>query len=120
MEGPAAIDGPEGPKGPRTITFTTDWFSHHIPNWKSWLEPLMSGQEVHCVEVGSWEGRSALWIAENVVNLHPRSNLWCVDVWSARDEKTGEVVYDRFRNNLLPHIETGKVIPLRGSSTTSS
>jgi predicted O-methyltransferase YrrM len=54
-----------------------DWFSRHIPNWTTWLAPYV-GKDVRALEIGSCEGRSALWLLDNVLT-EARATLWCVD-----------------------------------------
>ena len=41
-----------------------DWFSQHIPVWTEVLAPLLAATDpIHVLEIGSYEGRSAVWIA---------------------------------------------------------
>jgi len=86
--------------------FTADWFSTRIPGWKRFLAEL-KGQPVHCLEIGSFEGRSALWLMENVCT-HPDASLTCVDVWENAD------VQRRFDSNLSTKAD--KIVALRGPS----
>jgi len=65
-----------------------DWFSNNIPNWELWLAPL-KGQSFWAIEIGSCEGRSAIWLLENILT-HPSSRLHCCDVH----------IRDRFIENL--------------------
>lgn len=60
--------------------FTTDWFSDRIPTFEKWLRPLI-GQPLQCLEVGTHEGRSALWLLDNILT-HPQSSLMCIDCWN--------------------------------------
>jgi predicted O-methyltransferase YrrM len=52
-----------------------------------WNELLfhLRDKEAHALEIGSYEGRSAVWFLQNVLN-HPESTLTCVDPWE--DEAT--------------------------------
>lgn len=56
--------------------FTTDWISWNGRYWPSL--PNIIGRPVSSIlEVGSWEGRSAIvWL-----NLFPDSHLTCIDAW---------------------------------------
>lgn len=49
---------------------------------KKWLEVLghLIGQPCCALEVGSHEGRSAIWFLENILT-HPSSVLTCMDPW---------------------------------------
>jgi len=61
--------------------FTTDWFSENIPSWEGIILPLLPKEVVRCLEIGSWEGRSACWTVDNILKHHPDSHLDCVDLW---------------------------------------
>lgn len=55
-------------------TFTSDWTSHNFPTWIEVLRPWRQ-QPVDIVEIGSWEGRSALFF----LNYLPCSRIVCID-----------------------------------------
>lgn len=63
----------------KQAAFTRDMFSQHIPKWQQYLLCLRD-KPVHCLEVGSYEGRSALWMVENICT-HPDSTMTCVDTF---------------------------------------
>lgn len=82
--------------------FTQDWFSHNIPLWEQ-LVPLLPGQPGSrwFLEIGSYEGRSALWLAENA--MIEGDHLDCVDTWEGSEEHSPELfdnAEERFRHNL--------------------
>src|SRR3979490_2737282 len=54
-------------------TFATDWTTWHFPNWLKWLAPYRD-RKVRVLEIGSWEGRSALFF----LNYLPLARLVCV------------------------------------------
>lgn len=58
--------------------FKYDWFSHHIPTFQQCLGQL-TGKKVRGLEVGTLEGRSAIWLLENILT-HPESRLTCIDI----------------------------------------
>ena len=61
--------------------FTADWFSQHIPSWQAIVVPRLADHPcAHWLEVGSFEGRSALWALDNFL-VGPRSTITCVDTW---------------------------------------
>lgn len=66
-------------------TFTSDWFSRHIPLWKERLAGLAGKPNLRALEVGSYEGRSAVWLLENILTV-PDSRLTCVDTFEMNDE----------------------------------
>ena len=95
--------------------FSADYFSQHIPNWERWLGRLR-GVPVGGLEIGSYEGRSTLWVMDNICT-HVRSQLMCVDTWQGGGElpvADGDTLMNRFRDNLSAHEQ--RVICLRGRS----
>lgn len=76
------------------------------------------------LEVGSWKGRSAAFLAVEIQNSQKDIKLYCVDTWKGSDEhvsfeeiKNG-TLYDVFLKNVEPvkHIIT----PIRKSSTDAA
>ena len=67
-----------------SYNFTTsqDWFTHNIPIWEPYINDLLSTLPVdrapRALEVGSWEGRSAVYILTKICNT-PDSLLVCID-----------------------------------------
>lgn len=57
--------------------FTEDWFTQHIPIWEHNLASLKDRQ-INGIELGSFEGRSAIWLTENIFT-NDYSTLDCVD-----------------------------------------
>jgi len=66
------------------LQLSSDWFSHHVPNWLALFEHYSMYQKEHlqALEIGSWEGLSSYFL------LHTLSNaqLTCVDTWQGADE----------------------------------
>lgn len=62
------------------MNFTADYFSARIPDWERHTLHLDTRQ-CCCLEIGTFEGRSACWIAANLLN-HPMSTLISVDPWN--------------------------------------
>ncbi len=60
----------------------------HGEHFKKWLAPFI-GTTAWGLEVGSWEGRSALWLMENILT-HPLSTLVCVDTWEGEAVQKAE------------------------------
>ena len=85
--------------------FTQDWFSHHIPNWEKWLEPLR-GNPVRALEIGCFEGRATTWLLENVLT-HPDSKITVVDTFTGSEEHSGmgvavDDIFLKFLANIAP------------------
>lgn len=58
--------------------YTADWFSHNINNWTRWLAQYKGKHGVRGLEIGSWEGRSAVWLLKNILTGEG-STLECCD-----------------------------------------
>jgi predicted O-methyltransferase YrrM len=63
------------------IDFSVDWTSWHFPNWAKLLKRYRS-RTVRVLEIGSWEGRSALFF----LNYLPKSRVTCVDTFAGGQE----------------------------------
>jgi predicted O-methyltransferase YrrM len=92
-------------------TFTTDWFSKEIPYWKAYKPMFSNKDNMHCIEIGSFEGRSTIYIAENYCNGNG-SYTDALDTWEGSIEHSNNLkngLYERFINNLQNHIENQRV-----------
>jgi len=83
--------------------FTKDWFNWAPEVWNQ-LTPMLSGEagKRHFLEIGSFEGRSSVWIAENM--MQDGDHLRCIDTWEGGEEHGAEnmgEVEERFRANLV-------------------
>lgn len=75
------------------MTFTTDWSSQHFAKWAEILGHL-KGKPATGLELGSFEGRSAIWFLQNILD-HPEARLTCVDGWWSKE------TYTRFLSNIM-------------------
>jgi predicted O-methyltransferase YrrM len=66
--------------------FSEDWFTAAIPNWRVWTAPLR-GLPCRCLEIGSYQGRSTVWMLENVLT-HPDARITCIDTFEGSVENT--------------------------------
>lgn len=83
------------------MKYSQDWFSKNIPVWEQVLAEF-KGKPVTAVELGSWEGRSAIWLLENILT-NKQAKLHCVDTWEGGDEHSGidmNAVLRRFDSNI--------------------
>ncbi len=81
--------------------FTSDWFTSHAQEWLSRID----AQCIRALEVGSYEGRSTLWLLENLL-VHPSSSIVCIDSWDGEDKTLGTATISaraRFEHNVSPH-----------------
>ncbi|MBP6994044.1 class I SAM-dependent methyltransferase [Candidatus Woesebacteria bacterium] len=65
--------------------FQTDWFSPTIDEWDETLANYQSKPSLAFLEIGSFEGRSAIWLLENILT-DPTSHLTCIDTWGGSAE----------------------------------
>ena len=79
------------PQPPNT-TFTPGWSSYQnivnrAKDWQKHVVPSLVGKPVKWLELGSYEGRSALWTLDNILT-HPDSSITCVDIFKGEYEAT--------------------------------
>ncbi|WP_232293779.1 class I SAM-dependent methyltransferase [Stigmatella aurantiaca] len=60
--------------------FSSDWMSKCEADWRNVLTPWVNRPELKALEIGSFEGRSAIWLLENVLT-HPESRIVCADLF---------------------------------------
>jgi len=73
-----------------------DWFSNNINIWRNYL---MSSKEIKYLEIGSFEGRSAVFVGE----LNNAEQVTCVDTFEGSDEHNDinyDLVYKNCSENL--------------------
>jgi predicted O-methyltransferase YrrM len=64
--------------------FSSDWSSHNFANWSTQLARFKDAS-VDVLEIGSWEGRSAILF----LNLLPQCQLTCIDPFTGSVEHRG-------------------------------
>lgn len=93
--------------------FSVDWFSNNIPVWKRYLNKYKNNQ-TNALEIGSYEGKSATWLLDNVLT-HPKSSITCIDNFTQKDRATKWNVEKAFLHNTQPY--KSKVKLLKGNSS---
>lgn len=88
--------------------FSSDWMSKCEADWRNTLAPLAGKPDVRALEIGSFEGRSAIWLLENVLT-HPTSRITCVDLFNREYSKL-------FDENIAASGAAERVEKLAGSS----
>jgi predicted O-methyltransferase YrrM len=66
--------------------FTQDWFNWAPEVWTQLIPHLPERRAF--LEIGSFEGRSAVWIAENMAQ--DGSHIDCIDTWEGGEEHSAE------------------------------
>lgn len=91
--------------------FTHDWFLLNIPTWNKYKEFFFNKPNIKCLEIGSFEGRSIIYLAENYCN-GDKSYIDAVDTWEGSIEHTQsdkENLYNRFVNNVNQYLLEGRI-----------
>lgn len=86
--------------------FSIDWFSNNITKWTKYLSAFKS-KPVNFLEIGSFEGKSSLWLLENILT-HKQSTLTCIDNFSYKNTE------QKLKNNLKDYKD--KITILKGDS----
>ncbi|QAT85757.1 hypothetical protein EJ065_4199 [Corallococcus coralloides] len=89
--------------------FSSDWMSKAEDDWRKTLAPLKGQPGTRALEIGSYEGRSAIWLLENVLT-DPTSHITCVDLFA------GEYA-QRFDANIAASGAQARVEKLKGASS---
>ena len=93
----------------KQYTFSVDTFTGRIPSWAKLLSDFKGKPGINYLEIGTFEGRSALWMLENILT-HPTARLTIIDVF-------GENNYSTFTSNVNLSGEANKFTILSGFST---
>ena len=76
--------------------YTQDWFKWAPPVWSQLIPHLP--ERKNFLEIGSFEGRSAVWIIENM--MEDGGEIVCIDTWEGGAEHVnGEMDGAKFRFN---------------------
>ncbi len=64
--------------------FSKDWVNRggRVRDWMSALRPYQGKAGVHALEIGSFEGLSAIWFLDNILT-NDSSTITCVDIFPA-------------------------------------
>lgn len=90
-------------------SFSQDYVSDRAPAWIEQLSELKAKTHLQMLEIGSFEGRSAIWFLANVLT-DPSSTITCVDPFLHR------ITELRFDHNIKVSGSSARVIKLRGRS----
>ena len=89
--------------------FSTSWFLDRIPTWTKLLKDFKGKPDINYLEVGTLEGRSAIWVLENIAT-HPTSKVTLIDTFSENNR-------DTLMSNLKLSGQADRVKILAGYST---
>jgi predicted O-methyltransferase YrrM len=90
--------------------YTQDWFSFHETHWLEHFGHLAGEPGLQAVEVGSYEGRSACWLIQNLLT-GDGSRLICVEPFQEYEGQERN-----FDHNIALAGGEDKIVKLRGPS----
>jgi Methyltransferase domain len=88
--------------------FTFDGVSTNAKIWSTYLREFYGKPNVAALEIGSYEGRSALWFLANILT-HDTSSITCVDLF-------GDDIDSTFNDNVRASGFAHRVTKLKGDS----
>ncbi len=93
----------------RDYIFSNDWFGWRIDAWEKHLADFKNTPHFHYLEIGVFEGRSLLWLLENILT-HPSSKAVALDLFPGTLE-------ERFLYNLNLSGQKDRVQIMKGDSS---
>ena len=96
----------------KNYDFTQDYFTSNIPKWKEILKSFKGQPNIHYLEIGVSEGRSSLWMLENILT-HSTARITCLDIFVDNEK------YERFLSNLEMSGFSDKTTMIKGRSQIS-
>ncbi len=91
------------------VTLTEDSMSQAAPIWNKYLNAFAGQPDLQILEIGSFEGCSALWFLSNIAT-HPTATVTCIDPFYRLG---GEPLFD---HNIRVSGQASRVIKLKGPS----
>jgi predicted O-methyltransferase YrrM len=88
--------------------FTSDWFSKEVPIWEIVMSPYKGKPGVNYLEIGAYEGRSVIWMLENILT-NRTSHVNAVDIFYGDYEA-------RYRRNIERTGAADRVTTIKGPS----
>lgn len=67
------------------VPLNGDYSHGQASRWSRWIGHLAGKPNLRFLEVGSYEGQSAVWFLRNILT-HSTSKLLCVDTWHAGED----------------------------------
>lgn len=99
--------------------YTQDWFSGNIGRFSRHLGHLKGQPNLRFLEIGSFEGRSTVWLLENILT-DETSSVTCIDTFEGGFEHQQlnlnlKNLQDVFDNNIAPFKHKVKVVKAKSS-----
>jgi predicted O-methyltransferase YrrM len=64
----------------KAYRFSTDWVSSRVSVWQEVLAPFKDRPNLNYLEIGVFEGRSAIWMMEHILT-HPSARMTLIDLF---------------------------------------
>jgi len=97
----------------------SDWFTWNAAAWVTFFKNVgwLKGEKpLKILEIGSFEGRSTVWMLENIAK-HRESQIYAIDLFEEEVPYFGEAGYGRlFQHNIKATGHAEKVVILKGDS----
>src|SRR5882757_8195654 len=90
------------------FTPTQDWFTSNILSWKS-LFPLVTSSEPRILEIGSWEGRSAVFLLTTL--CAQGGEIVCIDHFDLEQTPAGRERHRKLKHNLARTGRSSRILP---------
>ena len=114
------VDAPRANIYDREYHFTQSWFPLHVSVWEAVLARYTDKPNVQYLEIGLFEGGSAMWVLDNILT-HPTSHMTGIDPFE--DTESHEAQFptypERFRANLDLSGATSRTTVIQGFSQTA-
>jgi len=94
----------------QVYAFSDDWFSTRIPTWRRVFAHLKGKPDLRYLEIGVYEGRSFIWMLDNVLT-DPTARLTAVDTFTSPE------VQRRFLDNVELSGQGHRVTTIKGYSS---
>jgi predicted O-methyltransferase YrrM len=92
-----------------TFEFSNQWFDGHIDNWVRVFNAHVPARP-RILEVGSFEGRSAVWLLQRMYEKHGGGELYCVDPFIATVTEAQHGNMQQVRKRFLSNIEKARML----------
>lgn len=97
---PIRLQSPENPyKNQYVFSDKWDWYTRNIPVWEQFLAPYYAKPDLTYLEVGVFEGRSLVWMLENVLT-DPSARATAVDLFEDFADLPADSLKARFLENV--------------------
>lgn len=73
--------------------YQSDWFSGQIPLWEQYLAEFKGKDALSFLEIGSFEGRSAVWLLTHILTAN-NARLTCIDTFEGSRENQSKAGID--------------------------